>query len=212
MTEQVFPTKGNLLNVKKSLQLSQLGYELLDRKRNILIRELMTMIEDVKSIRGKIEETYKDAYEALQYANITLGIINNVANSVPIEKGLKVHYRSVMGVELPTVSLEKTNIKLNYGFYTTNFQLDHAYKCFDEVKSLTIILAQVENGIYRLAISIKKTQSRANALKNIMIPKFQENVKYITNSLEEKEREEFSRLKVIKTKQSREKEQKMTAP
>ena len=66
------------------------------------------------------------------------------------------------------------------------------------MKHLTAILAEVENSIYRLATAVKKTQSRANALKNIVIPKFQANAKYISDSLEEKEREEFSRMKVIK--------------
>ena len=205
MAEAVFPTKGSLLKIKKSLQLSQLGYELLDRKRNILIRELMTMIETAKSLRGSIEETYQDAYTALMYANITLGVSGNAANSVPIENGVKISYRSVMGVELPRISMEKSDLKLNYGFENTNYQLDEAYICFDRVKQMTLVLAEVENSIYRLAVAIKKTQSRANALKNIMIPKFQENVKFISNSLEEKEREDFSRLKVIKV-QKRKKE------
>ena len=79
MAEQIFPTKGNLLNAKKSLSLCQLGYELLDRKRNILIREMMQLIDTAKSIRGSIEDTYKDAYSALQDANITLGRIDAIA-------------------------------------------------------------------------------------------------------------------------------------
>ena len=66
MAEQVFPTKGNLINTKKSLSLAKLGYELMDRKRNILIREMMTLIDTAKSIRGEIEDTYTAAYSALQ--------------------------------------------------------------------------------------------------------------------------------------------------
>lgn len=198
MAEQVFPTKGNLLNTKKSLALSKLGYDLLDRKRNILIRELMLLIDQAKSLRGSIEDTYKEAYEALQHANITLGLIDAFANSVPIESGIKIRYRSVMGVELPQITIDKKPLQLNYGFYRTNYELDYAYICFARVKDMTVILAEVENSIYRLAIAIKKTQSRANALKNVVIPRFEGVVKFITDSLEEKEREEFSRMKVIK--------------
>ncbi|HOV41512.1 MAG TPA: V-type ATP synthase subunit D, partial [Oscillospiraceae bacterium] len=95
------------------------------------------------------------------------------------------------------------DLKLIYGFERTNYALDYAYICFDKVKQMTVVLAEVENSIYRLAVAIKKTQSRANALKNIMIPKFQAYVKYISDSLEEKEREEFSRLKVIKSQKNR---------
>lgn len=205
MAEQIYPTKGNLINTKKSLLLAQLGYELLDRKRNILIREMMMLLDDAKSLRGTIDETYRSAYKQLQYANITMGIVEGVANSVPIENGITVTYSSIMGVDIPKVHLDKEKLILNYGLYQTNQQLDLAYISFDRVKQMTVVLAEVENSIYRLAIAIKKTQSRANALKNIIIPKFQGIVKYITDSLEEKDREEFSRMKVIKLQKQKKK-------
>ncbi len=203
MNDQVFPTKGNLINTKKSLALAKLGYDLLDRKRNILIREMMTLIEKAKSIRGSIEGTYIQAYSALQKANITLGVISNVAESVPVENGIHISYRSVMGVEIPEIKMDEQPLKINYGFSRTNSQLDIAFMCFDKVKKLTVVLAEVENSIYRLAVGIKKTQSRANALKNIIIPRYDDIVKFITDSLEEKEREEFSRLKVIKSQKEK---------
>ena len=85
-----------------------------------------------------------------------------------------------------------------YPMHLTNAAFDDAFMSFNKVKMFTVRLAEVENDIYRLANGIMKTQKRANALKNIIIPKFREQVKYITNALEEKEREEFSRQKVIK--------------
>ena len=85
-----------------------------------------------------------------------------------------------------------------YGFLNTNSQLDHAYVSFRQVVRTTTVLAEVENSIYRLATAIKKTQRRANALRNILIPRYEEIVKFITDNLEEKEREEFARMKVIK--------------
>lgn len=203
MNDQVFPTKGNLINTKKSLALAKLGYELLDRKRNILIREMMMLIDKAKSIRGSIEGTYIQAYSALQKANITLGVISNIAESVPVENGIQISYRSVMGIEIPEIKMDEQPLKISYGFSRTNSQLDIAFMCFDKVKKLTVVLAEVENSIYRLAIGIKKTQSRANALKNIIIPRYDEIVKFISDSLEEKEREEFSRLKVIKAQKQK---------
>ncbi len=203
MAEQIFPTKGNLINAKKSLALSQLGYELLDRKRNILIRELMALVDDAKELRGSIEEAYSEAYSALQRAQITMGIVEQVAAAVPIDNSVEVRYRSVMGVELPKVTINKKKLRISYGLYHTTDELDYAYSCFERVKQLTAVLVEVENSIYRLATAVKKTQSRANALKNIMIPKFQGIVKFISDSLEEKEREDFSRLKVIKIQKSK---------
>ena len=198
MSTQVFPTKGNLISTKKSLALATMGYDLMDRKRNILIREMMTLVDTAKKIRGEIETTYGKAYRALMRANVTLGLCSNIADSIPEETGVEIAYRSVMGVEIPHVTLDSPPPAMSYGFSQTNSLLDYAYICFDKVKRLTVTLAEIDNSIYRLANAIKKTQRRANALKNIMIPRFQETAKYITDALEEKDREEFSRLKVIK--------------
>ncbi|MCY1714581.1 V-type ATP synthase subunit D [Caproiciproducens galactitolivorans] len=198
MNNQIVPTKGNLLATKKSLALSRTGFDLLDRKRNILIREMMSLIERAAKIQGKIDDTYDAAYAALQRANITLGICDELSRTVPLDNSLNVAYRSVMGVEIPMVSFDPVSIPIPFGLNSTNIMLDDAYNKFGEVKRLTAELAEVENSVYRLADAIKKTQKRANALKNIMIPRFETTVKFITDALEEKDREEFSRLKVIK--------------
>ena len=198
MPNNVFPTKGNLIATKKALNLARLGYDLLDRKRNILIREMMTLMEKAKFLRDEIETTYKNAYLALQRANITLGLCEEIGKSTSIETGVHITYRSVMGVDIPEVSLVSTTNDSQYGFFASNSQFDIAYLSFNKAKDLTIILAEVENSVYRLADAIKKTQRRANALKNINIPRFTSTVKFISDALEEKEREEFSRLKVIR--------------
>ena len=199
MANQVFPTKGNLLNIKKSLSLARLGYDLMDRKRNILIREMMTLIDTAKTVRDEIEVTYQRAYSALQRASVTLGVCRDLALSTPVETGVEITYRSVMGVEIPHITIHpRKGSPFRYSLHNSNSQLDQACVCFEKCKELTVLLAEVENSIYRLAVSIKRTQRRANALKNIVIPNFQGNVVFITNALDEKEREEFSRLKVIR--------------
>ncbi len=200
MAVQAVPTKGNLMSSKKSLALARTGYELLDKKRNILVREMMTLIDKASEIQTKIDVTYSRAYLALQRANITMGYIDQIAKSVPEDDSIQLSYRSVMGVEIPIVTIDESEEEntLFYGLSSTNSAFDEAFVYFREVKRLTAHLAEIENSVYRLADAIKKTQKRANALKNIMIPKFEETVKFITDALEEKEREEFSRLKVIK--------------
>ena len=203
MASQITATKGNLMSTKKTLALAKMGYELLDKKRNILIREMMTLIDRANEIQGKIDNAYSAAYFALQSANILSGFCDEISQTIPIERRLKLSYRSVMGVEIPIVSMQgDMTPELHYGLFRTNSPLDDAYIKFNEVKVLTTEMAEVENSVYRLADSIKKTQKRANALKNIMIPRFTAAVKYITDALEEKEREEFSRLKVIKKQKS----------
>ncbi len=200
MDPNTFPTKGNLIAAKNSLKLARQGYELMDKKRNILIRELTALIEQAKDIQVQIDTTYRHAYSALQIANVEHGIsrVEEISHSVPIEDSITVRVRSVMGTEIPLVSAERSMQGPTYGFYNTRASLDDARGAFEQVKELTVRLSMVENSAIRLASSIKKTQKRANALKNITIPKYEELVKTIGDALEEKEREEFTRLKVIK--------------
>ena len=149
MDPREFPTKGNLMLAKNSLALANQGYELMDKKRNILLKELMGLIDEAKGIQEEIDSTFTQAYACLQRANIEMGIsrVQEFAFTVPIEDSIRIQTRSIMGTE------------------------------------------------------IKKTQKRANALKNITIPMYTNLVYNINNALEEKEREEFTRLKVIKRRQ-----------
>ncbi len=195
---QIFPTKANLMATQKSLSLAKLGYELMDRKRNILVREMMQLVDEAKEVESTINEAYKKAYASLQKANITLGRCSDYARTVPLDETLKVDYKSVMGVEIPQITLGEQDMKNYYGFDTTNSYLDEAYFNFNEAKRLSVKLVETQTSIYRLADAIKKTQKRANALNNIMIPKFTQTVKFISEALDEKEREDFTRLKVVK--------------
>ena len=94
--KQVFPTKGNLIATKKSNDLAHMGYELMDRKRNILTREMMSLLDDVKLLRDKITITYQKAYYALQQANMSLGVISDMVEAVPVDTGIQISYRRVM--------------------------------------------------------------------------------------------------------------------
>jgi len=202
MDINTFPTKGNLIKSKNTLALSKQGYDLLDKKRNILIREMMSLIESAKKIQSEITTTYEVAYLHLQNANIVLGIKNveQISYAIEEENSVKIKNRHVMGVEIPIVSFKDKQLTPQYGLSRTNIALDEAYEKFEKAKKLTFKLAEVENAVFRLAINIKRTQKRANALKNILIPRYQELTKQIADSLEEKDREEFTRLKVIKSR------------
>jgi len=204
MNPNTFPTKGNLILAKNSLALASQGYELMDKKRNILLRELMGLIDQAKDIQSEIDSTFREAYQALQKANIELGIhyVQDIASSVPLEQSIRIKTRSIMGTEIPLVQSQSDWPNLTYAFYSSSEALDRARMNFEKVKELTIKLSMVENSAYRLASSIRKTQKRANALKNITIPTYQNLVTTISNALEEKDREEFTRLKVIKRSKS----------
>lgn len=203
--ENIAPTKSNLMSAQNSLEFSQKGFELLDKKRNVLIREMMSYMGRAEELQNRINVTFKEAYDALRQANISMGIntVEDIAMSVPEASDYSVLFKSVMGVEVPHVNFEKKDIEPKYSFYRSNATMDLAFKKFNEVKYLIYELAEVENAVYKLAMEVKKTQKRANALENIQIPKFKEIVKAIGEVLEEKEREDFFRLKVVKKKKNK---------
>lgn len=200
MNPNTFPTKGNLILAKNSLALAKQGYELMDKKRNILIKELMELIDKAKNIQAEIDTTFTDAYKALQMANMEMGeyTVEQISRTIPEDDSIVIKTRSIMGTEIPLVEYDGDEYEPGYSFYGTTLSLDRTCAKFTRVKELTIRLSMVETSAYRLANSIKKTQKRANALQNITIPMYEDLTTTITNALEEKEREEFTRLKVIK--------------
>ena len=166
MDPREFPTKGNLMLAKNSLALAHQGYGLMDKKRNILLQELMSLIDEAKEIQEKIDTTFTKAYACLQRANIEHGIskVQELAYTVPIEESIRIQTRSIMGTEIPHVKYDAKQNDLTYSFSTTHESIDIAREAFREVKDLTIKLSMVENAAYRVPTNIKKTQKRANAL------------------------------------------------
>ena len=195
----IVPTKSNLMAAQKSLKLAKLGYELMDRKKNILIKDLLSLTDKAKQIRKETDEAYKKAYNSLQNAEMTLGRCGTFAMSIPFDESLNISSRSDMGVELAKINHSESELYPYFGFDCTNSYLDEAYIYFNEAKNKTVALAEIETDVCRLADAIRKTQKRANALSNVQIPALTEKIKAITEALDEKEREEFSRMKVIKT-------------
>lgn len=199
---KVAPTKANLIKSKNSLEFALKGFDLLDKKRVVLIREMMTLIDVASELQNEIDEKFTRAYKALEIANITKGseYIEELAQSIEKERDFKVQYKSVMGVEIPHINSENRELVTEYGFFRSNSAFDRAVLSFIEIRNLIYRLAEVENSVFKLAIEIKKTQKRANALDKIQIPRYRVTIKYIDEVLQEKEREDFFRLKRVKGK------------
>lgn len=199
---KITPTKANLIKSKNSLRFAKKGYELLDRKRTLLIREMMSLIDEASNLQEEIETEFNKAYNALKFANVTMGTENveEIARSIEREKDFTILTKSVMGVEIPIIKIQEVNPTAEYGFFRTNPAYDKAVLSFNRIRRLIYKLAEVENSVYKLAMEIKKTQKRTNALEKIQIPKYSSTIKYIEEVLEEKEREDFFRLKRIKGK------------
>ena len=114
MDPNTFPTKGNLILAKNSLALSKQGFDLMDKKRNILIKELMELVDQAKDIQSQIDVTFRTAYSALQRANLDIGIsyVQEISRTVPVEDSIQIKTRSVMGTEIPLVPVSYTHLTL----------------------------------------------------------------------------------------------------
>lgn len=202
MIQNVAPTKSNLLKIKDDLKLSKVGYNLIDKKRTVLIKEMMQQIENAKKIQEDVKVMFEKAYEILKMANITMGVMNvkDISMSIDKQENFEISYKSVMGLDVPMVKYTQKPLRPHYSIHMTPPLIDEAIEMFQKIKVLVYRLAETENTVYKLSIEIKKNQKRANALDKIQIPNLKETVKYISNSLEEKEREDFYRLKKIKKK------------
>ncbi len=203
--KRVLPTKGNLLKLKDDLKLAKNGYALLEKKRNVLMREMLNLIGKARELQDKLIEVFEKAYRSLQMANLDLGMeyMDEISRAIPEYTKLGVRMRSVMGVEVPEVKMEDFEPEFIYSIYRSNSALDKTYLLFTEALKLIAQTAWVENAAYRLAYEIKKTRKRVNALENIVIPNLKAQIKFIQDSLEEMEREDYVRIKKIKEKISK---------
>ena len=126
--------------------------------------------------------------------------LKDISEEVDFKQKIDIKYKTVMGVEIPSIIYEKQKQKTMIGLYNTNIQVDEAIEIFTKIKTEIIELAEIENTILRINKAIEKVKKRSNALKDIIIPEEKQQIKTIEGILEEREREEFSRLKVIKKK------------
>ncbi|WJI09832.1 V-type ATP synthase subunit D [Methanobacterium sp. CWC-01] len=203
MIEGVNPTRMELLKLKQREKLAVKGYSLLKEKRNALIMEFFNILERVKGSRENVAEKLQEAYQDLTAAQIIMGdlAVKKAAMSVTESVDVDIDSRSVMGVVVPLIESEtaqRTIVERGYGFMDTSVKLDEAAKKFEESIQLIIELGEIEKTIMLLAGEIESTKRRVNALEHIIIPRLENTVKYIEMRLEEMERENFVRLKMIK--------------
>ena len=200
----VNPTRMELLNLKDRTKLAIKGHGLLKEKRDALIKEFFDILDRVKGIRENAERSLREANEALVEAQIAMGDLAVRKASLAVKESIDVDItsRSIMGVTVPITDVkveERTIIDRGYGFTDTTRQLDEAAKKFEESVKFLIELGEVEKTIFLLAEEIESTKRRVNALEHIMIPRFENTEKYIDMRLQEMERENFVRLKMIRS-------------
>jgi V/A-type H+/Na+-transporting ATPase subunit D len=196
------PTKSKLLALKRQLAFAEEGYDLLDQKRRILIFELLSRLDRAQDVDRRLQEALRHADSALREAQLEVGsdAVDRAALGVKLDHQATLTPQPLMGLHLPRVHAQVETPGVQFGFGDTSGNTDQAMLRFVAVLPLIADLAELENAVIRLARELRKTQRRCNALSKIMIPAHEETIAYISASLEERERESFTILKMIRAR------------
>ncbi len=197
---KITPTKSNLIKAKATLKLMHQGYDILDKKRIVLLREMNLIADKTKRLEALFNKKMIEYYGVLDKAVVTVGegFINDTAQTIPIKNDIEITSTSVMGLTIPKIDYKPKKLKLNYGFFETNATFDKCIIMMDEIMGLIYQLAELKTSSLNLGFEVKKLQKRTNSLDKMQIPKYEAIIKNISDSMEEKEREEFYRTKIIK--------------
>lgn len=200
--KNVTPTKTNLLKLKEELKFARQGYELLDQKRNILVVELLTLVDQASDYERKVQDGMVVAYAALQEAAMAMGKSRaaTLSSAVNIESSITLRQRRVMGVSLPVVETSFVDHSPYFSPLDSSVWVDRTVKEFQEALKLMGRFAELKASIMRLAAEVRKTIRKVNALEKVAIPDLTESVHYIQNRLEENERDMFSLMKLVKNR------------
>jgi len=194
------PTKNNLIKLQNTIKQRKSGQKLLEDKSLILKRKLEEYKTEKEKLQQQLNEVLKHAQGALNKAIVDVGFdeLIDISNAIKKDDSISVKYLSVMGVEMPSCIYQEQELEPNYGLYHTTVEVDESIIDFTNLKKVIIRLAEVDDSIIQLKKAIEKNERRSKALKEIIIPKDEDLARKITSTLEEAEREEFTRLKVVK--------------
>ncbi len=200
----VNPTRMELSKLKKKLSSARRGHKLLKDKRDELMRQFMLMIKENRQLRAEVEAAISEAdrYMAVAGSVMQSEVLETALMLPKQEVELEVGEKNVMSVYIPVFSpkyrTEDTNDIYSYGTAFTSIDLDGAVNSLSEVFPKMIRLAEIEKACQLLADEIEKTRRRVNALEHIMIPDYEETIKYITMKLSENERSTTTSLMKVK--------------
>ena len=199
--QNVTATKIELFKYKRSNQVASMVQKILDDKRKVLLKNIEEIISEAQKTRGGIWEPLQEIYESVNESYLSLGVatVDSVAQSTPAVMEVQSDVKRVVDVTIPVLTVtEKDTKSIPYGFADTNASIDRGAKLIKDLLPKICKAAEYENSIFSLAKALEKTQKLLNALENVIIPQYKQRVRFILATLEEREREEFARLKKVK--------------
>ena len=200
----VNPTRMELTNLKRKLNTARRGHKLLKDKRDELMRRFMELVRENKALRRRVEQKLANANAHMALARSVMGdAAIEAALMVPMQEvQLDIVEKNVMSVLIPQY---KTSLRSSdaadiypYGFAFTSAELDGAVRSLSDILPELLQLAELEKSCQLMAAEIEKTRRRVNALEHVMIPQYEETIRYITMKLDENERGNTTRIMKVK--------------
>lgn len=193
-------TKANLIKAQDQLALMKQGYDILDKKRKALLQQYKLKIDQRNKLNEEVNNTIKSVHKSIQKAIITVGEegIKEVAGSIPEDDSIELEEISFMQTNMYKIGFKEKKLDLSYSFYSTNALFDDALIALNDLKKKVYRLAELDTTINNLNKEMKKTSKKVNSLDKVQIPKYNDLIKDISSQIEEREREEFSKTKMVK--------------
>lgn len=200
MKLNVPPTKSSSLTIARELEFALQGHDLLEQKRQLLVFELMQHVDAARHEQVEVDELLKAAHEEMRQAILRVGSQNMGRDAIatPITTSVSVGEHRVMGISVPEISAAQVPVQPTFAFAGGTIKSDRVMAAFVKVLDAITHLAQTQNAVFRIARELHKTQRRVNALEKIFIPDYQETLAYIRASLEEREREGFVIMRIVR--------------
>jgi len=207
MSSKILPgtktTRMELLRLKNRKRLAERGHDLLREKRDSLIMEFFNAIAEIKDSRENVERILAEAFTALTQAKMIMGPVKvlEFTSASGIQAELGISTRSMMGITVPVLSIKQEVPKLPYSLADSSTRLDLMSTKFGEALKAIVRLAEIESTVKRLAIEIERTKRRVSALESVVIPRLDATARFIKLALEERERGDFFRIKLVRNRQ-----------
>jgi len=202
------PTRAVLIALKKRMKIAKTGHSLLKMKRDGLMIEFFEVLNKAKTVRKELVEALLKSEQRLQMATATEGsvAIGSVAYSLQKEPTIVLESRNIMGVVVPKITADAVQKKMferGYGIIGTSAAIDEAADAYEVLLDKIILAAEVETGMIRLLEDIDSTKRRVNALEFKVVPDLKLTIKFISMALEEMDRDNLVKMKMLKGKSER---------
>jgi V/A-type H+-transporting ATPase subunit D len=195
-------TRAQLLQLRQSLSEARDGHQLLERKREVLLREVWDLMRAVRQHEDRIRDRFDAAHAALRAARLDAGsdAVRSALLAPSAHLTASVDARNLMGVSLPKIHLQLREERLTTSAGGTPAHLDVARNRWLDVAKALGAWSETYGSVWRVAAELARTQRRVNALEQVLIPEQEQAIRAIEATLEEAERESFVRAKRVKAR------------